>query len=47
VIVGPTQNWQQLVAFFTDLAGRPPELVEGVALWRDIDVREMSVTPAH
>jgi hypothetical protein len=47
VIVGPTQHWQQLIAFFTDLFGRPPELVEGVALWRDIDVRRISVMPAH
>jgi len=47
VIVGPTQNWQQLIAFFTDLAGRQPELVDGVALWRDIDVRAISVRPAH
>lgn len=47
VIVGPTQHWPQLIAFFTDLVGRPPELLEGVALWRDIDVRGISVTPAH
>lgn len=39
VIVGPAQHWQQMIAFFTDLFGRPPELVEGVALWRDITVR--------
>ncbi|WP_343572699.1 hypothetical protein [Mycobacterium sp.] len=39
VIVGPAQHWQPMIAFFTDLFGRPPELVEGVALWRDITVR--------
>ncbi len=39
VIVGPGQHWQQMIAFFTDLFGRPPELVEGVALWREAAVR--------
>ncbi|OBK38332.1 hypothetical protein A5658_26245 [Mycobacterium sp. 1245111.1] len=39
VIVGPTQHWQQLIAFFTDLFGHAPEIVEGVALWRDVTVR--------
>jgi hypothetical protein len=47
VIVGPTLQWQQLIAFFTDLFGRPPELVEGVALWRNIDIGGISVMPAH
>lgn len=39
VIVGPMQHWQQMTAFFTDLFGRPPELVDGVALWRDVCTR--------
>ncbi|WP_293002937.1 hypothetical protein [Mycobacterium sp.] len=39
VIVGPTRHWQQLVAFFTDLFGQPPTIVEGVAFWRDVTVR--------
>jgi hypothetical protein len=47
VIVGPTQHWRQLLAFFTDLLGRPPEIADDVALWRDINVREISVVPAH
>jgi hypothetical protein len=47
VIVGPAQHWQQSIAFFTDLFGRQPEWVEGVALWRDIDVRKVASRPAH
>ena len=38
IIVGPTRHWQQLIGFFTDLLGRPPDLVEGVAIWRDVTV---------
>ncbi len=47
VIVGPTQHWQQLIAFFTDLARPAPEMVEGVAFWRDIMVRDIASRPAH
>jgi hypothetical protein len=47
VIVGPTEHWRQLLAFFTDLCGRPPEIVEGVAIWRDVDVRGIPASPAH
>jgi hypothetical protein len=39
VIVGPGQHWQPMIAFFTDLFGRSPEIVEGVAFWRDVTVR--------
>ncbi len=39
VIVGPGQHWQPMIAFFTDLFGRAPEIVEGVAFWRDVTVR--------
>jgi hypothetical protein len=47
VIVGPTQHWRQMVAFFTDLFGRPPELVDEVALWRDVNVRGISTRRAQ
>jgi hypothetical protein len=47
VIVGPTRHWRQLLAFFTDLFGRAPEVVDEIALWRDINVREIPAPPAH
>ena len=47
VIVGPTQHWRQMIAFFTDLFGRPPELVDEVALWRDVNVREIRAPHAQ
>jgi hypothetical protein len=47
VIVGPTQHWRQLLAFFTDLFGRAPDLIDEVAIWRDINVREILAPPAH
>jgi hypothetical protein len=50
VIVGPAQHWEQTLAFFTDLFGRAPVVVEGVALWRNVDVvavREIDAPPAH
>ncbi len=47
VIVGPAQHWQPMIAFFTDLFGRAPEIVDGVAIWRNINVREISIAPAH
>jgi hypothetical protein len=47
VIVGPTPHWRQLLAFFTDLFGRAPEIVDEIALWRDINVREIPAPPAH
>jgi hypothetical protein len=47
VIVGPTQHWRQLLAFFTDLFGRAPEIVDEIAIWRDIHVREIPAPAAH
>lgn len=38
VIVGPMQHWEAMLAFFTDLFGRAPERVGGIAIWRDINV---------
>ena len=35
VVVGPMPNREAMVAFMTDLLGRPPQVVEGVYLWRD------------
>jgi hypothetical protein len=43
VIVGPMPNRSQMVAFFTDLFGRPPREVDGVELWTRID--ESGVQP--
>jgi hypothetical protein len=37
VIVGPMPNRSQMVAFFTDLFGRPPQVVDGVELWTGVD----------
>ncbi|MEW6226397.1 MAG: hypothetical protein AB1627_17390 [Chloroflexota bacterium] len=36
VIVGPMDHREQMVAFFTDLFGRPPAEVDGVQLWRGV-----------
>jgi hypothetical protein len=36
VIVGPMPNRSQMVAFFTDLFGRPPQEVDGVELWTGV-----------
>lgn len=44
VVVGPMNNRTQMVAFFTDLFGRPPEEVDGVELWRFVDAA--GVVPA-
>lgn len=38
VIVGPTQEYQALIAFFSDLFGRSPRYVDEIAIWRDVDV---------
>ncbi|PJE02987.1 hypothetical protein [Mycobacterium sp.] len=38
VIVGPTREYQALIAFFSDLFGRPPQYVDEIAIWRDVDV---------
>jgi hypothetical protein len=44
VIVGPMVRTRAMIAFFTDLFGRPPEAVDGVWIWRAVDVQ--GVTPA-
>ena len=43
VIVGPMTRARAMLGFFTDLFGRPPEAVDGVWIWRDVDVH--GVTP--
>ena len=43
VIVGPMPAHDPMVAFFTNLFGRPPEDVDGVAIWRDVDVRGVTL----
>lgn len=45
VIVGPTQEWQALIAFFSDLFGRAPQYVGEIAIWRDVDVRGVVAPP--
>jgi len=44
VVVGPMAYRGQMVAFFTDLFGRPPTQTGGVQLWRDVD--RAGVVPA-
>jgi hypothetical protein len=44
VIVGPMGARTEMVAFFRDLFGRPPESVGGVEIWRDVNVA--GVVPA-
>jgi hypothetical protein len=38
VIVGPMDHREQMVSFFADLFGRPPEERDGVQLWRGVSV---------
>lgn len=45
VIVGPMQAWQPMIAFFTDLFGRAPDRVGGIAIWRDVNVRGVVAAP--
>ncbi|CAM3217571.1 hypothetical protein BST27_23560 [Mycobacterium intermedium] len=45
VIVGPMEGVSEMLAFFTDLFGRPPERVEGIAIWRDVNVRGVVAAP--
>lgn len=44
IIVGPMDKHDQMVAFFTDLMGRPPQDIDGVQLWAD--VQQQGVSPA-
>jgi hypothetical protein len=37
VIVGPMQHRGEMVRFFADLLGRPPESTDGVDVWRGVD----------
>jgi hypothetical protein len=46
VIVGPMQSLAPMLAFFTDLFGRAPELVDGVAIWRDVNAWGVVGAPA-
>ncbi|BBX73039.1 hypothetical protein H7H78_19200 [Mycobacterium shinjukuense] len=45
VIVGPMPAWQAMIAFFTDLFGRPPDRVGEIAIWRDVNVRGVVAPP--
>jgi hypothetical protein len=45
VVVGPMDHGGQMAAFFEDLLGRPPEEVDGVLLWRDVDARGVAPPP--
>jgi hypothetical protein len=42
VVVGPMDHHNEMVGFFADLFGRPPESVDGVQLWRDVDRQGVS-----
>jgi len=44
VIVGPMVRTRPMIAFFSDLFGRPPQEVDGVWIWHDVDTH--GVTPA-
>ena len=41
VVVGPQQNEDHIVAFFTKLLGRLPAFIGGVNLWTDVDGRKL------
>jgi len=45
VIVGPMPHRDRMVAFFTDLFGRPPQEIDGVQVWRDVDVSGVAPVP--
>ncbi|MHA7651218.1 hypothetical protein ACX9NE_20165 [Mycobacterium sp. ML4] len=45
VIVGPMQEWQAMLAFFSDLFGRSPQRVDEIAIWRDVDVAGVVESP--
>jgi hypothetical protein len=45
VIVGPMGQRAQMVAFFTDLFGRPPVEVDGVEIWRNVDQTGVAPSP--
>lgn len=45
VIVGPMARERAMIAFFSDLFGRPPEAVDGVSIWRDVDAHGPTPEP--
>lgn len=45
VIVGPMARGRAMIAFFSDLFGRDPEAVDGVWIWRAVDVHGVSPAP--
>jgi hypothetical protein len=45
VIVGPMNQRAQMVAFFSDLFGQPPQEVDGVEIWRDVDRTGVAPSP--
>jgi hypothetical protein len=45
VIVGPMVRTRAMIAFFSDLFGRPPEVVDGVWIWRAVDTRGVILVP--
>lgn len=47
VIVGPMPAWAEMLAFFTDLFGRPPERVDGIAIWRNVNVWGVVAAPTR
>lgn len=45
VIVGPMAAHDQMIGFFTDLLGRPPQDEGGVSIWRDVDAAGVAPAP--
>jgi hypothetical protein len=45
VIVGPMSHRAEMVAFFSDLFGQPPEEIDGVEIWRNVDRTGVAPTP--
>jgi dolichyl-phosphate beta-glucosyltransferase len=45
VIVGPMARGRAMIGFFSDLFGRDPEAVDGVWIWRQVDVHGVSPAP--
>lgn len=45
VIVGPMARGRAMLAFFGDLFGRAPEAVDGVWIWRQVDIHGVSPEP--
>ncbi|ORA12700.1 hypothetical protein BST12_24675 [Mycobacterium angelicum] len=45
VIVGPMPAWAEMLAFFTDLFGRAPERVDGIAIWRNVNLWGVVAAP--